>query len=57
MKPFGILLPVVLFFLVACAMDTVQPINFCRVRRTLRVTPAMEAGITDRVWELEELVA
>lgn len=31
--------------------------NFCRIHQTLRVTPAMEAGIADHVWELEELVA
>lgn len=31
--------------------------NFCRVHSTLRVTPAMEAGITDHVWEIEEIVA
>jgi hypothetical protein len=30
--------------------------NFCRVHRTLRVTPAMEAGITNHVWSIEELV-
>ena len=30
--------------------------NFCRVHQTLRVTPAMEAGITDHIWEIEELV-
>jgi hypothetical protein len=30
--------------------------NFCRVHQTIRVTPAMEAGIADRVWTLEELV-
>lgn len=30
--------------------------NFCRVHQTLRVTPAMEAGIADHVWEIEELV-
>ena len=29
--------------------------NFCRIHKTLRVTPAMEAGITDHVWSLEEL--
>jgi IS1 family transposase len=29
--------------------------NFCRVHKTLRVTPAMEAGLTDQVWTLEEL--
>jgi IS1 family transposase len=30
--------------------------NFCRIHQTLRVTPAMEAGLTDRVWSVEELV-
>ncbi|HEX4021727.1 MAG TPA: IS1 family transposase [Acidobacteriaceae bacterium] len=29
--------------------------NFCRIHKTLRVTPAMEAGLTDHVWTLEEL--
>jgi IS1 family transposase len=31
--------------------------NFCRVHQTLRVTPAMEARLTDHVWSVEELVA
>jgi IS1 family transposase len=31
--------------------------NFCRVHQTLRVTPAMEAGIADDVWEIEEIMA
>jgi IS1 family transposase len=31
--------------------------NFCRVHQTLRVTPAMEAGLTDHVWSLEEIAA
>jgi hypothetical protein len=31
--------------------------NFCRVHQTLRVTPAMEAGITDHVWTLEEVAS
>jgi hypothetical protein len=31
--------------------------NFCRVHQTLRVTPAMEAGLTDHVWELKALLA
>ncbi len=31
--------------------------NFCRVHQTLRVTPAMEAGLTDHVWRIEELIA
>jgi len=30
--------------------------NFCRVHQTLRVTPAMEARLTDNVWSLEELI-
>jgi hypothetical protein len=30
--------------------------NFCRVHQTLRVTPAMEAGLTGHVWEVGELV-
>jgi IS1 family transposase len=30
--------------------------NFCKVHQTLRVTPAMEAGISDHVWSVEELV-
>ena len=31
--------------------------SFCRIHQTLRVTPAMEAGITNRVWNLGELLA
>jgi IS1 family transposase len=31
--------------------------NFCRVHQTLRVTPAMEAGIATHVWSIDELVA
>ena len=30
--------------------------NFARVRKTLRVTPAMEAKVSDHVWSLEEIV-
>ena len=29
--------------------------NFARIHKTLRVTPAMEAGVSDHVWELEEI--
>ena len=29
--------------------------NFARIHKTLRVTPAMEAGISKHVWELEEI--
>jgi IS1 family transposase len=31
--------------------------NFARVHQTLRVTPAMEAGLSDHAWTLEEIVA
>jgi len=31
--------------------------NFARIHQTLRVTPAMEAGITDHVWSVEEIIA
>ena len=31
--------------------------NFCRIHQTLRVTPAMEAGIADHVWSIKELVS
>jgi IS1 family transposase len=30
--------------------------NFCRVLQTLRVTPAMEVGITDHIWMIKELL-
>jgi hypothetical protein len=31
--------------------------NFCRIHQTLRVTPAMEAGIADHIWTMAEVVA
>ena len=31
--------------------------NFCRIHSTIEVTPAMEAGLTDHVWSIEELLA
>jgi len=30
--------------------------NFCRVHQSLRVTPAMEAKLTDLVWTVDEIV-
>jgi hypothetical protein len=30
--------------------------DFCRIHQTLRVTPAMEAGVSDHVWSLDELI-
>jgi IS1 family transposase len=29
--------------------------NFCRIHKTLRVTPAMAAGVTDRLWTIADL--
>ena len=31
--------------------------NFVRIHKTLRVTPAMEAGLTGRLWEMADIVA
>ena len=31
--------------------------NFCRIHQTLRVTPAMEAGLTDHVWTISKLLS
>ena len=30
--------------------------NFVRIHKTLRVTPAMAAGVTDRLWEIGDIV-
>jgi hypothetical protein len=29
--------------------------NFCRIHSTLRVAPAMESGISDHAWSIEEM--
>ena len=31
--------------------------NFVRIHKTLRCTPAMEAGVTNRLWSIADLVA
>ena len=31
--------------------------NFVRIHQTLRVTPAMAAGLTGRLWSIQDLVA
>jgi hypothetical protein len=31
--------------------------NFARIHKKLRVTPALQAGISDHVWSLEEIAA
>ena len=30
--------------------------NFCRIHKTLKVTPAMAAGVSDRVWDVWDIV-
>jgi IS1 family transposase len=40
----------------ACALHFAY-YNWCRIHSSLRVTPAMETGITDHVWTLRELLA
>jgi hypothetical protein len=30
--------------------------NFCRIHQTLRVTPAMAAGVSDRLWEISDVL-
>jgi IS1 family transposase len=31
--------------------------NFCRIHQSLRITPAMAAGLSDHVWEIDEMLA
>ncbi len=31
--------------------------NFCRIHQSLRVTPAMEAGVSSHVWSIDEIIA
>ena len=40
----------------ACALHFAY-YNFCRIHQTLRVTPAMEAGLADHAWKIAELLA
>jgi hypothetical protein len=39
----------------ACALHFAY-YNFCRVHSTLKVTPAMAAGLTDHAWSIGELL-
>jgi IS1 family transposase len=39
----------------AVALHTMH-YNYCRIHSSIRVTPAMETGLSDHVWSLEELV-
>lgn len=40
----------------ACALHFAY-YNFCRIHQSLRVTPAMEAGLADHAWKIRELLA
>jgi hypothetical protein len=31
--------------------------NFCRIHKSLRITPAMAAGVTDRLWTVADIMA
>jgi hypothetical protein len=31
--------------------------NFCRIHSSLRVTPAMEAGLSDHQWEISDIMS
>ena len=31
--------------------------NFVRIQKTLKVSPAMAAGVTDRLWEIGDIAA
>ena len=31
--------------------------NFCKIHKTLRLTPAMAAGITEKLWDIADIVA
>jgi hypothetical protein len=40
-----------------CVLPAFRLVQLLPVHQSLRITPAMEAGITDHVWELKELLA
>jgi len=40
----------------AVALDYMH-YNFCRIHKTLRCTPAMEAGVPKTLWSIEDIVA
>ena len=41
---------------IAPAKSSDMHYNYCRIHKTLRVTPAMQAGIAGHLWSIEELV-
>jgi hypothetical protein len=34
-----------------------MPHNFCNIHSGIRSTPAMAAGVTDRIWELSDVIS
>jgi hypothetical protein len=40
----------------SCYRAALPHYNFVRIHKTLRVRPAMAAGVTDRLWSIEELI-
>ena len=30
--------------------------NFCRIHQTTRITPAMAVGVTDKLWNIEDII-
>jgi hypothetical protein len=30
--------------------------NFCRILQSFRITPAMAGGVTNKLWEVEDIV-
>jgi hypothetical protein len=50
--PIFILMELANFF-----MDATKSIyyNFCRIHQTLRITPVMAEGVTDHLWEIEDI--
>jgi len=39
----------------ACALF-VMHYNYCKLHKTIRVTPGMEPGLSDHIWEIEDLL-
>jgi hypothetical protein len=41
----------------AISRASIHELQFCRMHKTLRVTPAMATGVTDRVWDMNDVAA
>ena len=40
----------------ACLVVVFMYYNFCKLHKARRLTPAMAAGVTDRLWEVADIV-